>query len=262
MDASERANWFDTEGNLYVSPADKPLRDSITSLCISQFDELPLEDFRRGASADGIRSRISQRRGDNGEEYVLSIVGLADIARELTMEMPYIRTSRKLAQIQDFTEFVFRERIQMKESARTARELLDSLPRQRGNLRKLMGPKERANWFDTEGCLYVGEPGKNGSREVSMMVYQSQREPLDDFAGGARKDGIMSSVYFRRRTNDEYILRIRRLDHIVKEVALELPFLRTRRRLAQVERLKEYLVEHKAVTARNFTKTNSSSMGR
>lgn len=111
-----------------------------------------------------------------------------------------------------------------------------------------MSPRERANWFDAEGCLYVGDRKEHGSREVSMSVYQSQREPLEDFAFGANKNGVASHIYSRRRINDEFIMRIRRLDHIVTEISLELPYLRTSKRLAQVRKLKEYLVERRAPT--------------
>ena len=248
MAASERANWFDTEGNLHVSPSCKSLRDSIVSLCISQSDELPLHDFNLGALTDGVRCRIvSGRHGKKGER-MLIINGVANIAGELSLEMPFIRTTRKLAQIQKFRGFVRRNRTRTKETLKIARRLLDSVSSCDAPLRSAMSPRERANWFDAEGCLYVGDRKEHGSREVSMSVYQSQREPLEDFAFGANKNGVASHIYSRRRINDEFIMRIRRLDHIVTEISLELPYLRTSKRLAQVRKLKEYLVERRAPT--------------
>lgn len=242
MDDSERANWFDTEGNLYVSPANKSLKQSVTFICISQFERTPLEDFQEGAASDGIECRIITRRRGNTEEHMLLIVELESIARELIMEAPFIRTTRKLAQLQNFREFVLRERSQTRQSLRRARELLSSLESPLVASRKAMDVKERANWTDTEGCLYVTDPGSNSNAgEASMFVSQSQRDPLDDFASGALRDGVLSTVYHRLRTTDEYTVRIRRLDAIAREISLELPYLRTKKRREQARRFKEYL---------------------
>lgn len=247
MNACERADWFDTEGNLYVSPSSKPLKKSVTFICVSQFDRSPLEDFKEGAAMDGVECRILPGHQGKQEEYMLLVAGLENIAKELVMEASFIRTARKLSQIRNFREFILGERTRIKGSVKVARKLLGSLPAPLSASRRPMGVIERANWFDTEGCLYVSRPRSNSnSEEVSMSVSQSQREPLEDFANGALNDGVASTIYYRSRRTGEYVVRIRRLDHIARELSLEIPFLRTTKRLEQIRRLKEYLGKPRA----------------
>ena len=76
-----------------------------------------------------------------------------------------------------------------------------------------------------------------------MFVAQSQREPLEDFALGASSDGVESTLFYRRRISDEFEVRIRRVDHIAKEISLELPFLRTQARIEQIRQFEEFLGE-------------------
>jgi hypothetical protein len=242
MNAKERAVWFDTEGSLYVSPTDNPLKKSVAIFSIAQSSRQPLEDFKEGAALDGINCRIIQRVKGEQSEYRLVISGLEDISKELVREAPYLRTVQKQTEVGNFRSYLARERDLTKSSVESARRLLDSLEEPLPIIRRPMDSLERANWFDTEGCLSVSR-NRRHSRDVSMFVAQSQREPLEDFAIGAGNDGVDSTIFYRRRISDEYEVRIRRIDHIARELSLEVPFLRTQDRAEQIQRFKKFLGE-------------------
>lgn len=242
MNARERANWFDTEGSLYVSPPGRPLKQSVAFISISQFDRLPLEDFLIGAEMDGVRCKITSRHSGSPGEYLLLITTLEDIAREIVAEAPYIRTVGKIREIEKFRDFLQRVRVRLNKGTNAARELLDSLEWPLNILRTSMTIEDRANWFDTEGNLYVTRSdSKSKTKEASMTISQAQLEPIEDFAKGALDNGVISKIYHRQRISDEYLVRIRRLDQIAKELHYELPFLRTKSKVDEVGRLKEFL---------------------
>src|SRR5271157_1330359 len=118
----ERANWFDTEGNLYVSPLTTPLSDSVASICIAQIDRTPLDAFATGCAIYGIASRV-ERKLDNGEGYRLTIDRVEDIAKELSLEIPYIRSRRKLDEIRALLTHFERPRAVERYTIRRAQEM-------------------------------------------------------------------------------------------------------------------------------------------
>lgn len=243
LDARERAAWFDTEGNLYVTPPSVPLKKSVAIYCISQFDQAPLEDFKNGALADGVRCQLLRGFRGKSKECLAKIADLESIAREIGLELPFIRTARKLAQVKRFQEFILRPRVQTRKSVEAARKLLCSQLDGCSTSRRPMEASERAIWFEAEGYLYV--PSPNVSRKwgpVELRVSQFERKPLDDFAEGARHDGIDCRLGYRWRTKPgEYYVRIRRIDEVAKELVLESPYIRTVKRLEQIQSFKEYL---------------------
>lgn len=59
---------------------------------------------------------------------------------------------------------------------------------------------------------------------------------------GCMNDGIGSALYCRRRPHGiEYVLRIRRVDHIALEVRMELPYFRMQKTKEQVRSFIEFI---------------------
>lgn len=241
MDAPERANWFDTEGNLYVTSPGVRLADSSAALCISQADPLPLKSFREGAETDGVESVVIHRRRRR-HEYVLIVTGLEDISRELVLELPYLRNQRKLRQIKKFIGFLRRERKVVKPSLQSARRIFEPFVCDLNPCSRPMQARERATWHETEGCLNVSARSAESGTGADLQISQIELPPLVAFANGAAIDGISSSIYTRtRKSGIEYILRIRRLDHVAAEISRESPFFRTAKTVGQVRMFKEYV---------------------
>lgn len=230
----ERANWFDTEGNLYVTPPAKKLSDSAVSLCIAQIERRPLDAFASGTALDGIASRIERKTG-NGEGYRLTIDRVEDVAKELSMELPFIRSRRKREEIRAFMAHISRPRAKEGGNIRRARELSSEWDFSGSPTRVAMDAMDRASWHETEGCLSVGRKAFLSKSGAEFLVPQFEVEPLQDFVAGCAKDGISSTVYHRKvKTGVEYFVRIRRLDQIALEVSKELPYLRLWKSLIQV----------------------------
>lgn len=234
MNPRERANWFDTEGNLYTSPADKPLHDSIVALCVAQQDRVPLDAFAAGLHRTGIECRVTREAG-NGQGFRLTISRMEDIARELALELPFIRNQKRLDQICKFADFVRRERRVARQTSLRTFHIVSSLKLPCVANKRAMDPLDRANWFETEGCLSSGLDRAFAGAGAQFIVSQAESSPLQCFAAGCLSDGIVSRLYSRRTQNGiEHILRIRRLDDIALEVSKELPYLRMEKSLSQV----------------------------
>lgn len=237
----ERANWFDTEGNLYVTPPTKKLGDSVVSLCIAQIERSPLDAFASGAALNGVASRIERKTG-NGEGYRLTIDRVGDIAKELSVELPFIRCRLKREEIRAFLAHMSRPRAKERGNIRRARILASEWDFPGIPTREPMDAMNRANWHETEGCLSAGPKTFLSKSGAEFIVSQFEIEPIQDFAAGCAKDGISSNVYHRNlRTGVEYFVRIRRLDQIALEVSKELPYLRLRKSLIQVRTFIAYI---------------------
>ncbi len=251
MRPRERANWFDTEGNLYTSPLEKPLCDSIVALCVSQQDRVPLDAFALGLSRTGTECRITREAG-NGNGFRLTISRMEDITRELALELPFIRNQKKLDQICSFVNFVRRERRVARETTTRTLQMVSRLQLPPSPNSRPMDPMDRANWFETEGCLSSSlKEGVEGTG-AQFAVSQAESSPLKCFAAGCFDSGIGSTVYSRKKQSGiEYILRIRRLDHIALEVSKELPYLRMEKSLSQVRSFVEFI----HLPRRRFSKT-------
>ena len=241
MNPRERANWFDTEGNLYTSPAEKPLRDSIVAMCVSQKDRIPLDAFAMGLLRNGIECRVTREMG-NGQGFRLTISRMEDIARELAFELPFIRNQKKLDQFRGFVNFVRRERRVTRQATSRTLQMVTRLELPRVPNTGAMNPMDRANWFDTEGCLCSSLDRSLEGGGAEFIVSQAESQPLQCFAAGCLNDGIGSNLYSRRKQHGiEYVLRIRRLDHIALEVGMELPYLRTEKSLSQIRSFLDFI---------------------
>ena len=105
-----------------------------------------------------------------------------------------------------------------------------------------MNAMDRANWHETEGCLSAGPKAFLFKSGAEFIVSQFEVEPIQDFAAGCAKDGISSKIYQKKvRTGVEYFVRIRRLNQIALEVSKELPYLRLRKSLMQVQNFIDYI---------------------
>jgi hypothetical protein len=241
MLARERANWFDTEGNLYVSPLTTPLSDSVAGICIAQTDRTPLDAFAKGCAIDGVASRV-ERKLDNREGYRLAIDRIEDMTKELTLEIPHIRSRRKMDEVRTFLAYLERPRIVERDSIRRAREMVSKWNLPATPLRRVMDPLDRANWHETEGCLSVGPHAFLSKSGGEFLVSQFEKEPLQDFVAGCAKDGVSCSIYHREvETGTEHFARIRRLDQIAFELSLEIPFFRLRKTMNQVKTFIDYI---------------------
>ena len=202
----ERANWFDTEGNLYVSPLTKPLTDSVVSMCVGQVDRAPLNAFAHGASLAGIATRIERKKG-NGEGYRLTIDRISDVARELLLELPFIRTRRKVDEIRAFVSYLERKRTLERDEIRRAREAASEWDLSAVPSRRAMDPMDRANWHETEGCLSLGPRAFQLKSGAALIVSQFEIEPLEAFTVGCARDGIACHLYQKRAETGNGILR-------------------------------------------------------
>jgi hypothetical protein len=182
----ERANWFDTEGNLYVTSPIVNLSDSVVSLCIAQIERGPLDAFASGSALDGIASRID-RKTSNDEGYRLTIDRVEDIAKELTIELPFIRTRRKMEEIRLFLAHINRPRAKERVNIQRARELIAEWEFSGAPTREPMNAMDRANWHETEGCLSVGGKAFTSKSGAAFLVSQFELEPLQDFVAGCTK---------------------------------------------------------------------------
>lgn len=237
----ERANWFDTEGNLYVSPITTPLSDSVVCFCVSQIDRAPLDAFADGAARNGIASRVDRKPG-NGEGYRLTIDRVEHVARELSLELPYIRSQQKIVEIRAFLAHLSRVRTVKRESISRALELASKWNLSTTPPKGAMLPMDRANWHETEGCLSVGPHAFLSRSGAELLVSQFELAPLQDFRAGCARDGISCRVYQREvESGTEYFVRIRRLDQIACEVSREMPFLRTKKAFDQLRGLIDYI---------------------
>ena len=241
MQPRERANWFDTEGNLYVSPPTTSLSDSVVGMCVAQTDQTPLEAFAKGMALDGIASRV-ERKLDNGDGYRLTIDRVEDIATELSLEIPYFRTRRKIVEIRSFLSYLERPRALERDPIRRARKLACEWNLPAAPSRSPMNRADRANWHETEGCLSVGPRSFLTKSGAEFLISQFEKEPLQDFVAGCAKDGISCSIHHREvAAGIEYYARIRRLDQIALEISQEIPFLRLRKTMNQVKTFEDYI---------------------
>jgi len=110
MTPCERGSWIDTEGYVRESPA---------TLAIAQKHRKPLEDYCVGAIKDGIPCKIRCKTDPiYGKNYEAYITGIENIAKELALTQPYIRTRMRRQQIFRFKRHIVRSRTPESQKAR------------------------------------------------------------------------------------------------------------------------------------------------
>jgi hypothetical protein len=210
-------------------------------MCVGQADKTPLDAFAEGAAIDGIATRIG-RKVDNGEGYRLIIDRILDIANELSLELPFIRSRQKMKEIRAFLEHLERPRALERNEIRRAREVASELDFSSAPSRRAMDPMDRANWHETEGCLSVGPRAFQSKSGAALLVSQFEIEPLKDFMAGCAIDGITCHLYRKgAETGVEYFVRIRRQDQIALELSKEMPYLRTKKSVNQIQAFVNYI---------------------
>jgi hypothetical protein len=120
MPSQERGCWFDTEGSLDPGIVGRGGSD----LVVTQTEEGPLLDYMEGARLDGVKCGMYY--GRSARCYFLTVNGLENIARELSLIMPFVRTKRKWNQIAKFREYLAQKRTRHQHQAERALTILDS----------------------------------------------------------------------------------------------------------------------------------------
>jgi len=105
MTACERGVWIDTEGYLRSTPA---------ILEVTQKERKPLEDYCAGAMLDGILCKIYR----TPEAWGAYITGIENIAREIKITQPFIRTKTRKKQIWQFKRHIIRSQTSESKKAR------------------------------------------------------------------------------------------------------------------------------------------------
>lgn len=119
MSRQERGCWFDTEGSLDPGIVGKGGSD----LVITQNEKNPLLDYVEGAEQDGVRCNTYYEKGT--KMYYVTVHGLENIAKELNMILPFVRTQKKFRQVARFREYLGTRRTTHQYQARRALEILD-----------------------------------------------------------------------------------------------------------------------------------------
>ena len=96
---------------------------------------------------------------------------------------------------------------------------------------------EGGGWIDTEGFIY--SEFKRGRGLYEIIFTQREREPLEDYCEGARMDGIPCKVH---KIAAGYHARIGEAENVAKEISLTPNWIRTKTRLAQIEKFKNTLL--------------------
>ena len=260
MATSDRASWIDTEGTISLS-------SRTWEISIVQTEKKPLQDYSEGARRDGVRCYV--RTFNNGTAFRARIVGLENVARELSLTEDLLRTGNRLSQVRRFKQYLFSPRRVRIQTLRARQIITDRLNQKSGasaNLgrvmkqmvckiplnelresrprRGLMEAVERAVWIDTEGSLSLA----HHTWEISIS--QSEKELLEDYCNGARKDGVKCSV--TRTMHDQricYRARIMGVENVAKELVLTKGLLRTENKLQQIEDFKWWLFAPRKTTA-------------
>lgn len=92
------------------------------------------------------------------------------------------------------------------------------------------------------GHLRSGRVGRGGAE---LCVSQTEKLPMMDYRDGAAKDGVMCRAWYERQTGN-YFAKVNGLENISREIRLILPSVRTKKKLQQVARFKEYLCQKRA----------------
>lgn len=120
MSSQDRGCWFDTEGSLDLGVVGR----GGSELVVTQTEMEPLLDYMKGAKLDGVKCGLYY--GKSARCYFLIVNGLENIARELTMIMPFVRTQRKWDQIARFRAYLAQKRTRHQHQAERALDILDS----------------------------------------------------------------------------------------------------------------------------------------
>ena len=122
-------------------------------------------------------------------------------------------------------------------------------------IRKPMTPCERGNWIDTEGNIGADLRGR-----FVIDVAQVEREPLEDYCNGARRDGVECRVRYDR-TARVWIARITGAENVAREVSLTRDCMRTARKHAQIQALTQQLTRPRIIALRPSIKSALEILG-
>lgn len=132
MTTSDRASWIDTEGTICLS-------SRTWEISIVQTEKKPLQDYSEGAHRDGVRCFV--RTYNNGTAFRARIVGLENVARELSLTENLLRTANRLSQVRRFKQYLFSPRRVRIQTLRARQIITDRLNQKSGasaNLGKVM----------------------------------------------------------------------------------------------------------------------------
>jgi len=123
MTPCERGNWIDTEGTIQSN------HQGIFMISVAQAEKQALEDYCRGAVKDGVRCKVIPLRPPPSPMWLARVTGAENVAREISLTLPYIRTEKKLRQIQQFVKNLekprrFAPRPSVREAQKIMRQLL------------------------------------------------------------------------------------------------------------------------------------------
>lgn len=111
--------------------------------------------------------------------------------------------------------------------------------RKLSNPSRPMTPCERGVWIDTEGSIEMSLTARKYP-QFRISVSQSEKEPLEEYCAGARKDNIPCRVRYDR-TENAYKAEIYGLPNIAKEIVLTRNCIRTKKKRQQIKRFGRHL---------------------
>jgi len=99
-----------------------------------------------------------------------------------------------------------------------------------------MNACERGNWIDTEGSI----------EETMLRVYQTERQPLEDYCTGAILDGVPCTigtykVKYKGKEILEHRAVITGMMNMAKEIGLTRKCIRTQARKQQIQNFRQFL---------------------
>ncbi len=93
-------------------------------LVVTQVEQEPLLDYMKGAELDGVKCGMYYAKSAGC--YFLTVNGLENIAKELGLILPFVRTQRKWAQVARFRDYLAQKRTRHQHHAERALAILDS----------------------------------------------------------------------------------------------------------------------------------------
>ena len=95
-------------------------------ICVYQNERRVLLDYKKGAEDDGIPCFIESFYTHGRLQFRATIRGVLNVAREILLTKRWIRTNRKLRQIQKFKKAVFEKRRRLQKVIIEARKIAKS----------------------------------------------------------------------------------------------------------------------------------------
>jgi len=121
MTACERGAWIDAEGSIMAYPEKGDYRIDITQ---ATSEVTALHDYCEGARLDGVTCEVKRMAKKPWVSYV-RIGRVEDVAKEIKLTKNWIRTSRKIAQIERFKAVLHRPKIRRRAEIIRAIKILE-----------------------------------------------------------------------------------------------------------------------------------------